>query len=321
MTLLALCRTADAHPLAPALLELRADADGRVDVHWKTSSIRPRGVELTPRLPTHCETVSALATSSDPQSVSLDWAVDCGPTGLIGHAVGVDGFGPIGIDVILHVELPDGRVVSGVLRGDTPSMTIAARQSKLAVGVSYLDLGFEHILGGPDHLLFVLGLLLLVGRARPLIKTITAFTVGHSLTLSWVALGFMRVPSGLVELLIAVSVLVLAVELAGPGGSNANLLRRKPWIMACGFGLLHGMGFAGALAEVGLPREEIPLALFSFNLGIEFGQLVFVAAIGAVLVATRRPRARAPEWMARVPAYGIGCFAAYWCFERAAALL
>lgn len=320
LALAALCPSAGAHPLAPALLELRADADGLVDVHWKTSSLRPRGVDLSPELPRHCEPVSEIAQSGDAQSVSLRWTLDCGPSGLVGHEVGVAGFGPVGIDVIVRVELPDGRVVTGVLRGDAPAMTIAARQSKTEVGVSYLELGFEHILGGPDHLLFVLGLLLLVGQARPLVKTITAFTLGHSLTLSWVTLGFARVPSGPVELLIAVSVLALAVELATPAGAEPGVLRRRPWLMACGFGLLHGLGFAGALAEVGLPRQEIPLALFSFNLGIELGQLVFVAAIGVLFAATRRSRARAPIWLARVPAYGIGCFAAYWCFERAAAL-
>jgi hypothetical protein len=315
-----LCPSAGAHPLAPALLELRAGSDGLVHVHWKTSSLRPRGVDLAPQLPGHCEPVSEVVQSIDAQSVSLRWTEDCGPSGLVGNEVGVAGFGLVRIDVILRVELPDGRVVTGVLRGDTPGMTIPERQSKSEVGASYLELGFGHILGGPDHLLFVLGLLLLVGRARPLVKTITAFTLGHSLTLSWVALGFARVPSGPVELGIAASVLMLAVELATPPGPHPGMLRRRPWLMACGFGLLHGLGFAGALAEVGLPQEEIPLALFSFNLGIELGQLVFVGAIGVLFLATRRLRARAPIWLARVPAYGIGCFAAYWCFERAAAL-
>lgn len=312
---------ADAHPLAPALLELHAGSDGRVDVHWRTSAIRSRGVDLVPRLPAHCAPIGEPATQFDAVSVSRRWTLDCGSAGLVGGTVGVDGFGAVGIDVILRVALPDGRVVGGVLRADRSELTIPARQTPSEVAIGYLDLGFQHILGGPDHLLFVFGLLLLVARARPLLATITAFTLGHSLTLAAVTLGVVRVPSGLVEVLIAASVLVLAVELAGPASDPPGLLRRKPWLMACGFGLLHGMGFAGALAEVGLPQEEIPVALLAFNVGIELGQLVFVAAIGAVLFASRRIRSRAPAWLGRVPAYGIGSFAAYWCFERAAALI
>jgi len=260
-------------------------------------------------------------TDGDEQSVSLRWTVDCGPQGLVGRDVAVEGLGPVRIDVLVRIALPDGRVVNRVLRADDPRLTVPARASRPAVVASYGRLGITHILSGPDHLLFVLGLLLLVPRARPLLKTITAFTLGHSITLSLVALDVVRVPSAPVELLIAVSVLVLAVELARDASLAPDPLRRNPWWMACVFGLLHGMGFAGALAEVGLPQAEIPLALFAFNVGIEIGQIVFVAVAGAALVALRPRLADASAAWLRAPAYGIGTCAAFWCFERAAVLL
>jgi hypothetical protein len=310
------------HPLAPALLELEARADGRVDVHWKTSRLRPRGVELAPRLPEDCARTAAARTGGDEQSVSTRWTVDCGPRGLVGRSVGVEGLGPVPIDVVLRIALSDGRVVNRILRSGEPELVVPARPAKRAVFDSYLRLGVDHILGGPDHLLFVLGLLLLVLRPRPLVKTVTAFTIGHSVTLSLVALGLARVPSGPVELLIAISVLVLAVEIADAGEGDApDAIRRRPWWMAFGFGLLHGMGFAGALAEVGLPQAEIPLALLAFNVGIELGQLAFVALVGVGYLALRSRLARLPSGWLRVPAYAIGSCAALWCFERAATLL
>jgi len=219
------------------------------------------------------------------------------------------------------VELADGRSVQAVLRGSQPFHVVPERPSRLGVVRDYLRLGLEHIASGLDHLLFVLGLLLLVGgRLAPVVKTVTAFTLGHSVTLSLAVLGFVRFPVGLIELAIAASVFVLGAELARGPGAPASRLRRFPWAMAGAFGLLHGFGFAGALAQVGLPSGEIPLSLFAFNLGIELGQLAFVALALAgwrLLVLARAP---APAWLRAAPAYGIGTLAAYWCLERAAGL-
>jgi hydrogenase/urease accessory protein HupE len=314
---LVLGTAASAHPLAPALLELREAADGTADVRWKTSRLRPRGVRLEPVLPAECQALSAPTASEDTQSVSISWRVDCGSAGLVGKRVAVTGLETARIDVLLRVTLADGRQVRVILNGAESALTIPERQPKSAVLASYLELGAMHILTGPDHLLFVFGLLLLTPSTRPLLKTLTAFTLGHSVTLSLAALGITNVPSGIVELLIAISVLMLAVELASAHArKRPSLLRRQPWLMAGLFGLLHGMGFAGALTEIGLPGGEIPLALFSFNVGIELGQLAFVAVILALRTALRGSLDRAPAWAARVPAYGIGIAAAYWCFER-----
>jgi hypothetical protein len=225
-------------------------------------------------------------------------------------------------DALLRVELADGRHVQAVLRGSQPFYVIPARSSRLDVAVDYARLGVEHMGGGLDHLLFVLGLLLLVrGRVKAVVQTVTAFTVGHSVTLSLAVLGFVRFPVALIELAIAGSVFLLAAELARGPGAPPSRLRRFPWAMAGAFGLLHGFGFAGALAEIGLPSSEIPLSLFAFNLGIELGQLAFVGAVLAAWTFATRVRVPVPSWSHAVPAYGIGCLAAYWCLERAASLI
>jgi len=185
---------------------------------------------------------------------------------------------------------------------------------------SYTELGVEHILTGFDHLLFVLALVLLVGRGKMLLWTVTAFTLGHSVTLALAVLEWILLPQAPIEIAIAFSIYVLAIEIVRKQQGKATLVNRAPWVVAGLFGLLHGLGFAGALAEVGLPSHEIPLALFSFNVGIEVGQLLFVAL---VLVAWALLRATPIRWPARiidVPAYAIGGLAVFWVFERTWAL-
>lgn len=313
--------TGTPHPLAPALLELQSIGNGRAEVTWKTSRLRPRGVDIQPVLPVDCPTVSDGEIDEAAQSVTLRWVIDCGQAGLVGQKLSISGLAGAPIDVLVRVELGDGRSVGTVLRGGDSEYTIPERAEKSQVFWGYLRLGTEHILTGPDHLLFVLGLLMLIVALRPLIKTVTAFTVGHSVTLSLVALGWARVPSGPVEVLIAVTVLLLAAELVTPEATRPSLLRRRPWLMAFAFGLIHGMGFAGALSEVGLPNEEIPMALFSFNVGIEIGQVAFVIVMAAIGWWIRRLFGDVSPRLARLPAYGIGILAAYWCFERTASLI
>jgi hypothetical protein len=178
----------------------------------------------------------------------------------------------------------------------------------------YSLLGMEHIWGGIDHLLFVFGLLLLVGGGSRLLWTITAFTVGHSITLSLVTLGFFDYPVALVEFAIALSIFVLAVELTRI--SKHDLLWRNPWWLAGGFGLLHGMGFAGALAETGLPQDNLPLALLFFNVGIEIGQIAFILVVLAVWWVIRRPLTPWKDRLLPVPVYILGALSAMWCIER-----
>ena len=319
--LVALRTSAGAHALSPALLELEELAGGRVAVGWKVSVFQAPGATLRPVLPAGCIPETEPSETAGPDSVTTRWTVRCDPGGLVGREIGVDGLAVGKTDALVRVGLADGRVVQGVLRAREPRLRIPARPRWTDVVGSYAKLGVEHILTGPDHLLFVFGLLLLVGGGGLLLRTITAFTVGHSLTLSLAALGLARVPSRPIEVGIAASVFLLAVELARAPGARRTLMRRAPWAMAGLFGLLHGLGFAGALAEVGLPAGEIPTALFAFNLGIEVGQLAFVAAVlvaGRALVRLASPRLAAVRWL---PVYAMGSLSALWCIERTLALV
>jgi hydrogenase/urease accessory protein HupE len=312
---------AQAHPLAPALLELRELETGRYAVLWRTSVARVQGTDVQPQLPPACQALGpARLTAEENQSQVLRWDVDCGAGGLVGQTLAVSGLERSRISVILRLEPLRGEVVTRLLDLDQPSFTVPAPAAPPPVFRGYLNLGIEHLLLGFDHVLFVLGLTLLVRRLRPLVVTVTAFTLGHSITLALATLGFVRVNPALTELAIAASIGVLALELLRP--SPHSLLRRRPWLMALAFGLLHGLGFAGALAEVGLPAGEIPQALLAFNLGIELAQLMLVT--GWLLLAWAWRRAGARPLPAAVtlllPAYGIGTLAAFWCLERAAAL-
>lgn len=310
-----------AHPLDPALLDIRESTAGTLDVLWRLPSSQDVDVPLRVVLPEHCTPVAAPAIDRSGPQTTLRWRAVCAGKGLVGQPVAVTGLRERQTDALLRIQLADGRLVQQVLRGDAPTLRVPARASRFGVFRDYLRLGFEHILSGPDHLLFVLGLVLLILGWRRLLWTITAFTAGHSVTLSLAVLGVVRVPPQPVEVLIALSIVVVALELARRGPGPETWARRFPWAMAFAFGLLHGLGFAGALAQVGLPPEEIPLALFAFNLGIESGQILWVAVVLAGRGGLGALPLRWPcpvEW---VPAYAIGSLGAYWMAERAASLL
>ena len=306
-------RASLAHPMAPSLLEITETASGPSQILWKTPSARIPGEELRPKIPAGCRRSQEIERKRVETALLERWQISC-ESPWVGSEVGVEGFSQS--HVILRVALTDGRQYQTVLNAEHPSFVIPERPRVSVVFRDYLALGVRHILTGWDHLLFVLGLVLLVRGRKPLLWTITAFTLGHSLTLSLAILGWVRIPPAPVEALIALSILVLAVELTRPQKGRGTFFHRTPWSLAFGFGLLHGLGFAGALAEVGLPVGEIPLALFSFNVGIELGQLLFIAAILAVRLLLRPwPFLSLPKWR-KVSAYSIGSFAAFWFFER-----
>jgi hypothetical protein len=308
-----------AHPLAPALLELDERGDGTIGVTWTTSVMTVRGTALEPALPPHCKALTGAAARIDRDRIIRSWTADCSPGGLVGQRIGVDGLVSGYTDVLLRVRHAHGGTTRAVLRASEPSVVLPERASAAEVGRDYLALGVAHILTGWDHLLFVFGLLLLVRGVAPLVKTITAFTLGHSLTLSLTVLGYTPVSSRPIEVAIAFSIFLLAVELSRGPRAREGVIRRFPWLVAASFGLLHGAGFAGALAEIGLPAHEIPLALLSFNVGIELGQLAFVAAVLATRWVGRGLLERLPRWSEWVPIYTLGCLSAYWCLARLAA--
>jgi hydrogenase/urease accessory protein HupE len=234
----------------------------------------------------------------------------------MGSTISVLGIAGSGADVLVRIVFEDGRTLIQILKPDDPHFIVPAPQSLLSIAADYAQIGVEHILSGWDHLLFVLGLVLLVGRGKNLLWTITAFTVGHSITLALAVLGIVNISSQPVEILIAVTIYLLAIELIRSQRNLRTLIQRAPWLVAGGFGLLHGLGFAGALREVGLPEGDIPLALVSFNVGIEIGQLFFVAVILVGWWAVRTAPFIWPTWTRYAPAYAIGTLAAYWFFER-----
>ena len=313
---LAAAAPAAAHPLAPCLLELREQAGGVALVRFRMPRIQNPGAMLRPELPASCRAQETPRLEIDASSATLRWRVDCGPGGLRGQALRVRGLRASGSDVLLRAELADGELVRAVLRPGAESYRIPERAGRLEVGGDYLKMGAQHLLGGADHLLFVLGLVLLLPGARRLLGAVTGFTLGHSLTLSLATLGVVNVPAAPVEVGIAASLFWLATRLARENGTE-HLSR--PFWLAASLGLLHGLGFAGALAQAGLPSGEIPLALFSFNLGIELGQLALVAALLAVRTGLRPLGARTPDWLARAPAYAIGTIAAALVLQRVAA--
>lgn len=305
-----------AHPLAPSLLELTEGEVGVFDVRWKTPSLRAPGVEIEPMLPSRCVAQNEKRPEVGASYIELFWQVDCGTEGLNGAVLSVVGLERSRTTALVRVVFRDGQIAKALVRADAPEFTVAAGEGSAQ---SYLALGFEHILLGPDHLLFVLGLLLLIVGARKLFGAVTSFTIGHSLTLGFAIMNWIRIPQQVVEVGIAISLVMVALELVRRDQEKVTLLRSRPWLAAFGFGLLHGLGFAGALREAGLPVDEIPIALLFFNLGIEAGQLVFIIlAIGAIALLAKASVRR--DWLERVSAYAIGSLAVFWIIERSGAL-
>ncbi|HEY8518780.1 MAG TPA: HupE/UreJ family protein [Gammaproteobacteria bacterium] len=314
---------AAAHRLSPAFFGLTESEPGVFAVQWKVSISGGLAAALEPRIPEGC-TLNGAVRTYDIADARVQLGELACPDGLDGVPFEVAGLPSTQTDVLLRVGYLDGSSYTARLTPDAPSTVIAARQGAGNVMRTYLVLGVEHILLGIDHLLFVLALLLLVRGVRRLVVTVTAFTAAHSITLGAATLGFVRMPQAAVEATIALSILFLASELArrddGAAPRGADLTARFPWIVAFSFGLLHGFGFAGALSEIGMPQESVPLALLFFNVGVELGQLVFIAAVLALGVVLRRARLPAPAWWPRAVAYGIGTVAAFWTMERTAAI-
>lgn len=309
-----------AHPLAPALLELRQGAQG-YEVLWRTPVAQVRGAQVAPRLPAECEALDVPRREiRGNEAVEERWTAGC--TELAGRSIAIAGLDGAGINVVLRIEQADGRVIGGIVEAREPRFEVPATVAPLAQFKAYFSLGLGHLLGGLDHVLFVLGLLLVVRGARALVLTVTAFTLGHSLTLAAATLGWVRVTAALTELGIALS--LIAVALAALRPASASLLRRHPAGATLALGLLHGLGFAGALSQTGLPAGEIPLPLLAFNLGIEAGQLVLVAValVSAAALQRLQPRlSRLKPLQQAAPAYIIGSLAACWCIERSLVLL
>jgi hypothetical protein len=308
-----------AHEVRPAYLELRQIDSNTYDLLWKVPA---RGVNerlaLHVRLPEDCKVVAPLTAAFTGTSY-VERSRIARPGGLTGSAIAIEGLSTTLTDVLVRLERLDGTAQVTRLMPSAPSFIVEAAPRRLEVARTYLALGIEHILTGVDHLLFVSGLLLLVNGFGRLVKTISAFTLSHSVTLSLATLGVVRVPPAPVEAVIALSILFVACEIVKSRENAQSLTQRKPWLVAFTFGLLHGLGFAGGLSAAGLPAGHIPLALALFSVGVEIGHFSFVGVVLALLAATRRLCIRPPAWAHALPAYAIGSVAAFWVIQRIAA--
>ena len=294
-------------------------------VLWKVPAIGDLRLSIRPVLPDNCEPAGEAVRSSTPSAYSERGVFKC-KGGIIGRTIAIDGLTSTMTDVIVRLAHLDGAMQTIRLAPSAPSFTVAAAPSQWNVAVTYLKLGVEHILTGADHLLFVFSLLILVNGWQRLIGTITAFTVAHSITLAAATLGFVNVPGPPVEAVIALSIVFVACEVIHSRRGRIGITERWPWIVAFIFGLLHGLGFAGALNDVGLPQHAIPVALLFFNIGVEIGQLVFIGCAMLAMALVVRIAAffanRETSFAFEVPAaYVIGILASYWLVERTVGFL
>ena len=310
-----------AHEIRPALLNITEREPGYFDITWKVPAVGDLVLGIRPMLPKSMVAVGQSTTNKLPGTV-IEYAIyKLEGDGIAGERIFIDGLSTVQIDVMVQIQLLDGTFYSALLQPHTPEYIIPDAGTKATISWSYTRMGIEHILGGIDHLLFVLALLLLVPNRWKLFKTITAFTVAHSITLGLSALGFVNVPSAPTEAIIALSIVFLAVEIIGSYRGKSSFTEKNPWIVAMIFGLFHGLGFAGALSEIGLPPNEIPLALFTFNIGVEIGQIFFVLVVLILMYFLNKLKSKLPEWLIFVPPYAIGVISCFWVIQRTLSFL
>lgn len=306
----------------PAYLELRQDGTETFDVLWKLPALdETTTLKVKPVFPPGTEQLTTPVRRFASGAATLHWRIRV-PGGLEGKSVDFE-LSHSRLDILARYQRLDGSSQLERILPLSPEFRIKASPGPWEVALTYTGIGIEHILLGVDHLLFVLALVMLVSNLRMLLLTITAFTLAHSITLALATLGVIHIPGPPVEAVIALSIVFVAAEILARERGRHDIAIRRPWVVAFAFGLLHGLGFAGALAEVGLPSASIPLGLLFFNVGVEIGQLCFVAA---VLLAARAAHYLAGgtlgrRWAVVAPAYLIGSIASYWVLERVAAFV
>ncbi|WP_457103730.1 HupE/UreJ family protein [Methylobacterium sp. P5_C11] len=303
-----------AHEVRPAYLDLSEDRPGEFSVLWKTPMAGEMRLALDPGFSGPIEVLAPVTARRTGEAAVQTWRLRADR--LRGQTLRIKGLESTLTDVLVRVSFADGSTWVERLTPRQPDALIPARPSAWSVAGTYLGLGVEHILTGIDHLLFVLALLMLTTGTWRLVKTVTAFTVAHSITLGLATLGIVHVPPRPVEAVIALSIVFVAAEILHARRGQVGLAARMPWIVAFAFGLLHGFGFAGALSQIGLPEGQIPVALLFFNLGVEAGQLLFIAGVLALVAVAKRLRVAWPAWAETVPPYVIGTVAMFWVIQR-----
>jgi hypothetical protein len=310
-----------AHEVRPAYLEITQTAANQYRILWKQPVVGDRALPLQPQLSTGWTDGTAQTVELTPTHLLKIWTVnDPQRTTLDGLRIRIAGLDTSITDVLLRATPLHGETITLFITPEAPESTLVLEHGSQGLAVAgYLPLGFDHMLEGFDHLAFILGLLLLIGIRWSLLAAITAFTVAHSITLAFAALGVVHPRSAEIETLVALSIVFVALEACRAAQGRTSLAIERPWLVAFLFGLLHGLAFAGALSQIGLPQEAVPQALFLFNVGVELGQITFVTAVVLVLLVVRKlfpiTQRVGPQAQTAL-AYGIGGLAMFWCLER-----
>ena len=305
----------------PAYLQLRQVDQENFQVLWKVPALDEQtSLKVAPLFPAGTQELSVPTSSFAGGALVKRWQIQV-PGGLENQPIRFSGLSAIGLDVLVRIERADGSEQLERILPIDPQFVLQPGQGSLEVVSTYTILGFEHILAGFDHLLFVFALILVVPGRRQLVLTVTAFTIAHSITLALATLDIVSLSGPPVEATIALSIVFVALEILQRSRGRPGLATRQPWLVAFSFGLLHGLGFAGALAEVGLPHNAIALALLFFNVGVELGQLTFIAVVllAAALLSRLLRISAEPIWAVQLQAYLIGGLASYWLIERVSA--
>ncbi len=303
-----------AHEVRPAYFSITQITDSTYQVIWKVPAKGSAIPKIYPTLPDDWQILEEKSNLL-PGNLRRTYTVQVND-GIRGDQLYFEGLEKTLIDVLISIKMSDGVQYSSMIKPANPIYVIPLVPDQWSVIKTYVFLGIEHILFGVDHLLFVLALLLITKGFGRLVKTITAFTIAHSITLSLATLGMVGLPVSPVEAVIALSIVFLAVELIHYYNGREGLTVRYPWVVAFIFGLLHGFGFARALLEVGLPQSDIPVALLFFNVGVELGQLAFVMVVMGLLWILGKIKIAWPIWLKWVPPYAIGSIATFWLIER-----
>lgn len=304
-----------AHEVRPAYLEITEESPGEFGVLWKTPAKGDLRLALKPEFSGPAEITTPVISRATDGAVVQTWRMRA-PDSLRGQMIRIDGLEGTMTDAIIRIDFADGKSWNARLLPHEPFAAIPESPTCLSVAGVYLKLGIEHILIGIDHLLFVICLLLLVQGFGRLIKTISAFTVAHTVTLSLAALGYVHLPPPPVEAMIALSIVFVAREIVVRREGRPSLTERQPWIVAFAFGLLHGLGFAGGLHDAGLPEGNIPLALLFFSIGVEIAHFLFIAFWMATFRAAREAKIKIAPWQQLLPPYAIGAAATFWFIQR-----
>jgi hydrogenase/urease accessory protein HupE len=306
---------ASGHEIRPAFLEIRETAPHQYNLLWRTPVMAGMRLPVVLSIPEARNLRSPTVEEFSDSLVERRW-IDAGPQGLTGKRIEFVGLQITITDVLVRVKLLDGREWTAFARPSQPWVEIGAPQTWFDVAGTYVVEGIRHILFGADHMLFVLGLLLIVKDRWMLLKTVSAFTVAHSITLAIATLGYAEVPILPLNAAIALSILFLGPEIVCSWRGETSFTINHPWVVAFAFGLLHGFGFASTLTSAGLPRHELPLALVNFNVGVELGQLGFIGIILGLERSFDILEVPWPVWVQELPAYTVGSLGAFWTIQR-----